>query len=64
MKVLELQIPDDVASRVEQAASDRGLSVEELVRLSLEEKLTRDAEFENASRAVLAKNSELYERLA
>lgn len=64
MKTLELLVPEEVASRIERAASDRGVSVEELVRTSVEEKLARDAEFEHATAAVLAKNAELYRRLA
>jgi hypothetical protein len=63
MKTLELLVPEDVASRIERAASDRGVSVEELVRTGVEEKLARDAEFERATQAVLAKNAELYRRL-
>ena len=64
MKILELQVSDDVASKIEAAADKRGVSVEDLVRLSVEEKLARDAEFERAAETVLAKNAELYKRLA
>jgi ribosome-binding protein aMBF1 (putative translation factor) len=64
MKTLELQVSDEVASRVKEAANARGVSVEELVRLSLEEKLLRDAEFEAATKRVLVENAELYKRLA
>ena len=41
-----------------------GVSVEELIQSSLEEKLARDAEFDRAARHVLAKNAELYGRLS
>lgn len=64
MKTLEIHVPDDVASRVEQAAQEKGVSLDELVRVSLEEKLARDEQFEAAARYVLIKNSELYERLS
>ena len=64
MKILELQVSDDVASKIEAAAGKRGVSVEDLVRLSVEEKLARDAEFEQTAETVLAKNAELYKRLA
>ena len=64
MKTLELQVPDEIASKIEEAASARGVSVDDLVRASLEEKLARDDEFKNAARTVLAKNRDLYERLA
>lgn len=61
---LEVQIPDDVASKIKQAAEERGVSVDELVRTSLEEKLARDSEFESATDHVLSKNRELYKRLS
>ena len=64
MKVLEVQVPDDTAEKIEAAAQEKGLSVEELVRQSVEEKLARDAAFENAARHVLSKNAELYKRLS
>jgi hypothetical protein len=64
MKTLELLVPEEVALRIERAASERGVSVEELVRLSVEEKLARDTEFARVTEAVLAKNAELYRRLA
>ena len=64
MKTLELQVPDDVAVKAEAVASKRGVTIEQLLRVSLEEKLARDAEFEEAVRDVLAENAELYRRLA
>ena len=64
MKVLELELTDDTAARLEQVACRQGVSVEDLLRLSVEEKLARDAEFERAAAVVLEKNAELYRRLA
>jgi hypothetical protein len=64
MKTLEIQVPDEVASKIERAAEEKGVSLDELVRLSVEEKLARDEQFETAARYVLAKNAELYDRLA
>jgi hypothetical protein len=64
VKTLELQVPEEIASRIEKAASDRGVSVAELLQASVEEKLARDGEFKEAAAAVLAKNAELYKRLA
>ena len=64
MRTVEVHITDEVAARLEQAACERKVSVEELLRASVEEKLARDAEFDSATRRVLAKNSELYERLS
>lgn len=64
MKTLEIHVPDEVASQIERAAEERGVSLDDLVRLSVEEKLARDKQFEVAARQVLAKNAELYERLS
>jgi len=64
MKTLEIQVPDDVAAKIEAAAHSHGVSVEELLQSTIEEKLARDAEFEDAAAKVLAKNAELYERLS
>ena len=43
---------------------EQGVSVEQLVRLSVEEKIQRDAQFEAAVGKVLEKNTELYRRLS
>ena len=64
MKTLEIQVADETASRIEKAAQEKGISANELVRISVEEKLARDDEFERAARIVLTKNAELYKRLA
>lgn len=61
---VEIQLPDDLASRVEKAALERGVSVEQLVRSSVEEKMLRDEQFEAAVSRVLEKNAELYRRLS
>jgi hypothetical protein len=63
-ETLELQLPDDVAMKAEAIASKRGVTVEQLLRLSLEEQLARDAQLEEAVRDVLAESAELYRRLA
>lgn len=64
MKTLEVHVPDDVATKIERVAAQNGVSVDELVRLSLEEKMARDDEFERAAKHVLSKNAELYHRLS
>ncbi|HEX7153351.1 MAG TPA: CopG family transcriptional regulator [Thermoanaerobaculia bacterium] len=64
MKTLEIRVADDVASRLERAAAEKGVSLDELVRLSVEEKLARDEQLALATGYVLAKNAELYERLS
>jgi hypothetical protein len=64
MKILEIPLPDETAAKIEDAAHEKGVSVAELVRESVEEKLARDAEFDKAARHVLTKNAELYQRLS
>jgi hypothetical protein len=64
MKTLELQVPDEIFSRIESAARERGMSIEQLLQASVEEKIARDAQFEAAIGRVLEKNAELYRRLS
>jgi hypothetical protein len=64
VKTLEIHISDAVAAKIEQAAEDKGVSIDELIRISVEEKLARDDQFERAARYVLTKNAELYEWLS
>jgi len=64
VRTLEVTLPDDVVAKAQRAAADRGVSVEELLRSSLVEKLERDAAFEAAATHVLSKNADLYERLS
>lgn len=50
---------------MKEAARKLGLTPEELARVSLEEKLDRlDEDFNAAAQYVMAKNRELYRRLA
>jgi len=65
MKTLEVQLSEQTASRLEEAAERLSVSPEELLLLSVEEKLAKlDAEFRDSSDYVLKKNAELYRRLA
>ena len=64
MRTVAVSLPDAVAVEVERLASERGISITEYLRLSVEEKLRRDEEFERATAYVLEKNAELYRRLA
>lgn len=65
MKTLEVRLPEQTASRLEEAAERLSVSPEQLLVLSVEEKLAQlDAEFRDASDYVLKKNAELYDRLA
>jgi len=64
MKTLKIHVPDETASKIEQAAQQRGISVEQLLQASVEEKIQRDAQFERAVDRVLEKSAELYRRLS
>jgi len=64
MKTLEIHLPDETASKIEQAAQQRGISVEQLLQAFVEERIQRDTQFERAVGRVLEKNAELHQRLA
>ena len=65
MKTVELNLPEPTATKLEEATERLSVSPEELLILSLEEKLAQlDAQFRAASEYVLDKNAELYKRLA
>lgn len=65
MKTLAITLIDETADKLEEAARKLGVSVDELLNMSIEEKLARlDEEFRSAAEYVLSKNAELYKRLA
>lgn len=65
MKTLTINLSDEMADRLEALARRLGVSTEDLVRSSVEEQFkSLDDDFEEASQHVLAKNAELYRRLA
>jgi hypothetical protein len=65
MKTIEIQLPEQTALKLEKAAERLSLSPEDLLLISVEEKLTQlDEEFRNAAAEVLQKNADLYRRLA
>ncbi len=65
MKRVEIRLSDPTASKLEKAAERLSLSQEELLVMSIEEKLTKlDDEFRSATAEVLQKNADLYKRLA
>jgi hypothetical protein len=65
MKTVEFELPEATASRLEDAAQKMGVSAEDLLRISVEEKLASlDETFQAAADHVLSKNAELYKRLA
>lgn len=64
MATIEVHLPDEVATAALRAAEKKGLSLDELMLRSLQEKLARDDQFEDSARYVLAKNADLYDRLS
>ncbi len=65
MKTLTINLSDETADRLEALAQRLGVSAEDLVRSSVEEQFkSLDNDFEQAAQHVLAKNAELYRRLA
>ena len=65
MKVLELQLPEQTASKLQQAAECLGVSPEQLSILSIEEKLANlEGEFRRSAEYVLQKNANLYSQLS
>lgn len=65
MQTIEIQLPEQIAAKLLEAAQKLGVSVEVLLQASVEEKLARlDEDFLSATAYILEKNSELYQRLA
>ncbi|QQS45203.1 MAG: DNA-binding protein [Acidobacteriota bacterium] len=65
METLEVKLKDQTAARLEEAAERLGLTLEQLLEISVEEKLARlDKDSLDAAQYVLDKNAELYDRLA
>lgn len=65
MKVLELQLPEPTAAKLQDAAERLSVSPEELSLLSIEEKLAQlEDEFRRAAEYAVHKNADLYRRLA
>jgi hypothetical protein len=64
-KTLEIKLTDQTVARLEAAAERLGLTPEQLLEISLEEKLSRlDKDFLDAAQYVLEKNARAYNRLA
>jgi hypothetical protein len=62
---ITVALPEDRLVKLKELATQLGVVPEELVRVSIEELLSRpEADFEQAVDYVLAKNAELYRRLA
>jgi predicted transcriptional regulator len=65
MTTITISLPDDRLQKLKEIAAQFSVAPEELVRVSIEELLTRPEEdFRRALEYVLNKNAELYRRLA
>ena len=65
MTTITVSISDDRMQKLRERASHYHIAPEELVRVSLDDLLTRSEEdFRQAVEYVLRKNTELYQRLA
>jgi len=65
MTTFTITLPDERVKKLQEIAEHFRVAPEELVRASLEELLTRPMDdFQRVLERVLAKNAELYKRLA
>lgn len=65
MATVTIILPEEQLAQLKEKAKRYQVTPEELLRVSLEELLTRpDEDFQQAMEHVLAKNAELYRRLA
>jgi hypothetical protein len=65
MTTITITLPDDRLLKLKERATRLSVSPEELVRVSIEELLSRpDEAFQRTVNYVLEKNAELYRRLA
>lgn len=65
MKVFGLQLPEQTASKLQEAAERLSVSPERLSIVSVEEKLAQiEDEFRRSAEYTLQKNADLYRRLA
>ena len=65
MSTITVTVSEDRLAKLKELAGRFSISPEDLVRVSIDELLTRPKEdFEKAAEYVLNKNSELYRRLA
>jgi predicted transcriptional regulator len=65
MTTITIELPSERLQKLQEMASKFGVSMEDLVRVSVEDMLTQpEEEFRKAAQYVLKKNAELYKRLA
>jgi hypothetical protein len=65
MSIITVALPEEHLVRLDELARQLGVVPEDLVRISIDELLTRpSADLQQAVETVLTKNAELYRRLA
>lgn len=65
METITITMPDNRVGRLKEMASDFNVTIEELIRLSIESMLLQpEPAFQQAMDYVLDKNRDLYQRLA
>jgi len=65
MTTITVQLDDSKAALLQEKAEKLGVSLDQFVKASIEDLLAQpEPDFEAAMRKVLAKNEELYKRLA
>jgi hypothetical protein len=64
MTTLMIAMDDEKMQQLQQAASQLGIPVEEVIGRSVDEYLARRQRVQSAADYVLQKNAELYQRLA
>ena len=65
MTTLTIPVPDDRVHQLQELSAEFGVTLEDLVRISIEELLVHpEQKFQHAVDYVLEKNAELYRRLA
>ena len=65
MTTITIELPSERLQKLQEMALKFGVTMEELIRVSVEDMLTQPEEqFRKAAQYVLKKNTELYKRLA
>lgn len=65
MTMITIELPNERLQRLEEMALKLGISMQDLIRISVEDMLTQqDEQFQKIAAYLLKKNSELYKRLA
>jgi predicted DNA-binding protein len=65
MTTITFELPNERVQKLQELSLNLGVTMEELVRASVEDLLTQpDEQFQKAAEYVLKKNADLYKRLA